>query len=95
MNVLIAHLKVKLPIFSTPYRDRASLPPFARGVCLEGEVVLVLHAVGAGHVEDTEVEALLDDTLEDEVTRVVSAKGAGRVSDTEAQEPKERCCCYH
>ena len=52
----------------------------------EGEVVLVLYAVGAGHVEDTEVEALLDDILEDDVTRVVSAEGAGRVVDTEAEE---------
>ena len=62
---------------------------------LEGEVVLVLYAVGAGHIGDTEVEALLDDILEDKVTRVVSAKGAGRVVDTEAEEPQERCCCYH
>ena len=52
---------------------------------LKGEVVLVLHAVGADHIVDTEVAALLDGALECEVTHVLHAKGAGHVVDTEIE----------
>ena len=50
---------------------------------LEGEVVLVLHAVGADHVVDTKVAALLDGALECEVTHVLHAEGAGHIVDAE------------
>ena len=63
------------------------VPHAVGGGGLKGEDFLVLHAVGAGHVGDTEVEAILDDALEDKVTHVLSAKGAGRLVDTEAEEP--------
>ena len=55
------------------------------GSGLEDEVVLVLHVVGAGHVVDTEVEALLDGALEGEVTHVLHVEGASHVVDSEIE----------
>ena len=52
---------------------------------LEGEVVLVLHSVGADHVVDTEVAALLDGALECEVTHVLHAEGASHVVDVKIE----------
>ena len=69
----------------TPLFD-VHVPHTVGGGSLEGEVVLVLHAVGAGHVVDTEVEALLDGALEGEVAHVLHAEGAGHVVDTEVEQ---------
>ena len=59
------------------------VPHAVGGGGLEGEVVLVLHAVGADHVVDTEVAALLDGALVWEVTHVLPTEGAGHIVDAE------------